>query len=330
MFFGLSLPKFIASLVVSLFLVAYSFSPTSLAMSTGSRPVVAITQIAPHPSLDEIRRGIEDELKAQKIDADLLFENAQGNIAIATQIGQKFVSLKPTVIVPITTPSTQAIYSVAKAQGIPVVFAAVSDPVGAKLVSQIGQAGEGITGISDLSPIAEQISLMQTALPQAKTLGIIYNPGEANSETLVRLLEQSLPKTITLIKAPAINTTDVSSAVKNLASKKVDMIYLPNDNTVVSALNTILQSADEYKIPVFSADPESVKRGCLATVAHSQYQLGRETGVLVAKVLKGENVNTLPIERPKKVEISLNLSVAKKLGIVFPDSLLKQADHKVS
>lgn len=329
MFFGLSLSRFLASLVFIVFCLFLTKFSVSQGIMPQERPVVAITQIAPHPSLDEIRRGIVDELKVQSIDADILFENAQGNIAIATQIAQKFVSQQPTVIVPITTPSTQAVYAAAKAKGIPVVFAAVSDPVGAKLVPQIGQAGDGITGISDLSPIAEQINLMLTVLPNAKTIGIIYNPGEANSEALVRLFEQGLPSTVTLIKAPAINTPDVTQAAKSLASKKVDMIYIPNDNTVISALDAVIQTADEYKIPIFAADPESVKRGCLGAVAHSQYQLGRETGILVAKVLKGEAISTLPVERPKKVEMSLNLAVARKLGILMPESLLMQADHKI-
>ena len=117
--------------------------------------VVAITQIVPHPSLDLIRKGIKDELNDQNLVCEFLYENAQGNIATATQIAQTFVSKKPTVIVPITTPSTQAIYSVASPQNIPVVFAAVNDPVSAKLVPCMDKAGKGITGVSDMPPVAE-------------------------------------------------------------------------------------------------------------------------------------------------------------------------------
>jgi putative ABC transport system substrate-binding protein len=289
------------------------------------RPVVAITQIVSHPSLDQFRKGIEDELKEQKIDCDIHFENAQGNIAIAMQIAQKFASQNPAVIVPISTPSAQTVYSAAKHQHIPVIFTAVSDPVAAKLTPSFDQAGNGITGVSDLSPIEDQVDLIREILPEAKNIGVVSNPGETNSVALLDLFEKEAKmKGMVLIKAVATSSTNVAGAIQSLVGK-VDAIYIPNDNMVISALEAILKIAKDNKAPVFCADPESVGRGCLAAVAHSQYGLGRQTGKMVAKVLKGTGIQALPMEKPLiKVDLSVNKDTAKALNISLPESVLKR------
>ena len=309
-------------------LVSFSMVLASLAASSTKTSVtVAITQIVPHPSLDLIRKGIEDELKEQKIECDILFENAQGNIAIATQIAQKFVSLNPNVIVPITTPSTQAVYAAAHSQNIPVVFAAVNDPVAAKLVPSKDKAGKGITGLSDLPPVAEQVALIQEISPGAKKIGVVYSPGESNSVALLESFEKILAqKDMTLSRATAANMVDVTAVTKSLVGK-VDAIYIPNDNTVVAALESLIKVTRENEIPVFCADPESVKQGCLAAVTHSQYGLGRQAGKMVAKVLKGTDIEKLPIETPAEVELSLNQDTAKALNITFPEAVLARAQH---
>lgn len=293
--------------------------------------VVAITQIVPHPSLDLIRQGIEDELRDQKVACTIEFENAQGNIATATQIAQKFVSQKPAVIVPITTPSAQATYAVvsASAKNIPVVFAAVNDPVAAKLVPDMTKAGKGITGLSDLPPIADQVALIEEILPNIKKVGVVYNPGESNSAALLEIFEKALAqRRITLVRATAANMVDVTAATKSLVGK-VDAIYIPNDNTVVAALEALLRVTRDNGIPVFCADPESVKQGCLGTVAHSQYGLGRQAGKMVAKVLSGIDIQTLPVETPTEVEMSLNRDTADALNITLPEAVVKRAKHVI-
>ncbi|MGV8949094.1 MAG: ABC transporter substrate-binding protein [Candidatus Paracaedibacter sp.] len=316
--------------IIYIGLVSFSMALTSLGASPVKSPaVVAITQIVPHPSLDLIRKGIEDELKDQKIECDILFENAQGNIAIATQIAKKFVSVNPNVIVPISTPSTQTVYAAAYSQNIPVIFAAVNDPVAAKLVPCMDKAGKGITGLSDLPPADEQIALIQEILPGAKKIGVVYNPGESNSVALLESFEKILIQNgMTLFRATAANMIDVTAATKSLVGK-VDAIYIPNDNTVVAALEALIKVIRENEIPVFCADPESVKQGCLATVTHSQYGLGRQTGKMVAKLLKGADIQTLPVERPSVVELSINLDTAKMLNIPLPESVLARAHHVI-
>ncbi len=322
---SLNLKKFVYVGIVLLGMVLASL----MLNPVKNQVTVAITQIVPHPSLDLIRKGIEDELKEQKIECDILFENAQGNIAVASQIATKFVSLKPNVIVPITTPSTQAVYAAANSQNIPVVFAAVNDPVSAKLVPSMDKAGKGITGVSDLPPVADQLALIQEILPKAKKIGVVYNPGESNSVAVLALFEKVLTQNgMTLSRATAANMVDVAAATKSLVGK-VDAIYIPNDNTVVAALEALIKVVQENGIPVFCADPESVKQGCLAAVTHSQYGLGRQTGKMVAKVLKGTDIQKLPVERPAVVELSINQDTAKVLNIAFPEAVLARAQHIV-
>ena len=314
-------------------IIQFGFILASVALSyavgkdsfSAKKSLVAITQIVPHPSLNLIRKGIEDELAMQKIDCDFLFENAQGNIATATQIAQKFVSQNPTIIVPITTPSTQTIYAVARSHNIPVVFAAVNDPVGAKLVPSMEKVGQGITGVSDLPPVKEQVSLIQEILPKAKRVGTLYNPGESNSLAVLKIFEQNVRKKgMTLVRATASNMVEVTAAARSLVGK-VDVIYIPNDNTIVAALESVLKIGQINSIPIISSDPESVKQGCLATMAHCQYGLGRQTGQMVAKILKGVNLQTLSVETPAQIEMGLNQDTAKELKIVFPQSVVKRA-----
>ena len=159
--------------------------------SPNKKNVVAITQIAPHPSLDRIREGIIDTIKACKHkDIEIIFQNAQGNIATATQIAQRFVSLKPSVIVPITTPSAQTACAAASHKEIPVVFVAVTDPVEARLASASGSNMPFVTGVTDAPPYSEQVKQMQRILKKkALTIGIIYNPGEANSLSQITKIE---------------------------------------------------------------------------------------------------------------------------------------------
>lgn len=290
------------------------------------KPTIAITQIVPHLSLDMIRKGIMDVLREEGIAEDqILFENAMGNVATAAQIAQKFVSQKPTVIVPITTPSTQTAYATAKDVGIPVIFGAVSDPVAAKLIPSMQQAGEGITGVADLSPIVQQVELIKTILPNVTTLGVVFNAGEANSVALVSILDKvCASQGIRLVSSTVSSTTDVGAATRALIGR-VEAIYVPNDNTVVSALMSLLQLAQENKIPVFSADPESVGRGCLASLSHNQYQLGRQTGEMVVRYLNGTPLKDLLPAYGKVTELVLNQKVAQNLGITIPEALNQKA-----
>lgn len=284
-------------------------------------PLVAITKITAHPSLDKIEQGIVDELAAQKMFVRIQSDNAQGNMVTATQIAQKIAAQNPKLIIPITTPSTQTVYNAVRGKNIPVVFAAVSDPVSAKLVDKTTLKGKGITGVSDLSPLGEQIDLIQKLQPTIKTIGIIYTPGEANS---VALLEKfkiiAEKKNLKIIESPCLNTNEVVGATRFLLDK-VEAIYIPNDNSVVSALEGLMRTVNK-KLPIYTADPDSVERGCLASVALSQYEIGREVGKVAVQVLKGANPSDLAVVIPTQVEVTLNQPLARFLGIKIPNDLV--------
>lgn len=315
------------AIVVSLFTVAPRLLESKQSHSTPSLPVVAITKIAPHPSLDAIEKGMRDEFKEQGIQVNFLSENAQGSIATASQIAQKFVSQNPQLIIPITTPSAQTVYNaVRKTKGktIPVVFAAISDPVGAKLVNEKTLKGQGITGVSDISPFQQQIELIKNLQPTLTKIGVIYNPGEANAVSLVKKFKEVAEKAgITVIESASPNTNEVVTAARQLITK-VEAIYIPNDNTVVSALESVVRSING-KLPIYAADPDSVERGCLAAAALSQYQIGREVGKVAITVLKGANPSDLPVMTPTNIEVTINSTSAKKLGINIPNELLKSS-----
>ena len=260
---------------------------------------LALTQIVEHPSLDAARRGIVDELAAagfvqgQNLTVD--YQNAQGNPATAAQIARKFAGARPDVIVAIATPSAQAV--AAATRELPIIFCAVSDPVGAKLVGQLERPGGNITGTSDLSPIAEQLDLIRELSPNAKTLGVIYNPGEVNSVSLIGLLKQLAPgRGFRVVEAAAPKSGDVLSAARQLAGK-AEAIYIPLDNTVVSALEAVIKVGREAKIPVYSADTDSVGRGTVASLGFDYYDVGRQTGQQAIRVLRGEKPGDIPVER---------------------------------
>jgi putative ABC transport system substrate-binding protein len=301
--------------------------PSPLKLAAESFRTVALTQIVEHPSLDAARRGILDELAAagftpgQNLKVD--YQNAQGNPATAAQIARKFVGEQPDVIVAITTPSAQAVAAVTRE--LPIVFCSVSDPVGAKLVSNLDKPSGNITGTSDLSPIAEQLDLIRELSPKVKTLGVIYNPGETNSVSLVGLLKQLAPgKGFQVVEAAAPKSGDVLSAARQLAGK-AEAIYIPLDNTVVSALEAVIKVGREAKIPIYSADTDSVGRGTVASLGFDYYDVGRQTGQQVVRVLRGEKPGAIPVERVRKLNLFLNPQAAEAIGMRIPDAVRQRA-----
>ncbi len=316
------MPIFASGLTAILLLITSFF-----AFAAESPRTVALTQIVEHPSLDAARHGILDELAAagytpgQNLKID--YQNAQGNPITAAQIARKFVGDRPDVIVTITTPSAQAV--VAATRELPVVFCSVSDPLGAKLVNNLAKPGGNVTGTSDLSPIAEQLDLIRELSPDAKKLGVLYNPGEANSVSLVALLKtQASGKGLQVIEATAPKSGDVLSAARQLAGK-AEAIYIPLDNTVVSALEAVIKVGRDARIPVYSADTDSVGRGTVASLGFDYYDVGRQTGQQVVRILRGEKPGDIPVERVKKLNLYINLQAAEAMGVTIPDSIRQRA-----
>jgi putative tryptophan/tyrosine transport system substrate-binding protein len=291
------------------------------------RVTVAVTAIVEHPALDAARDGIKEALAEAGYEdgrnLTFLYESAQGNPATAAQIARKLVGEAPSVIVPISTPSAQAV--VGATREIPVVFTAVTDPVGAKLVADPKRPGGNVTGMSDLSPIGKHLDLVKEIVPAARTLGVIYNPGEANSLTLLELLRAEAPaRGLAVEEAPAPKSADVLPAAQSLVGS-VDAIYVPTDNTVVTALEAIVRVGRQNKLPVLAGDTDSVPRGAIAALGFNYGDVGRQTGRIVARVLKGEKPGDIPVEGVEITELFVNPGAAEAMGVTIPEAVLARA-----
>ncbi|EAY67845.1 hypothetical protein BDAG_00538 [Burkholderia dolosa AU0158] len=287
---------------------------------------VKVLSIVDHPALDAIRDGVRAELKAQGYGDDKLkweYQSAQGNTGTAAQIARKFVGDRPDVIVAIATPAAQAV--VAATKSVPVVYSGVTDPVAAQLVKGWGPSGTNVTGVSDKLPLDRQVALIKRVVPNAKTVGMVYNPGEANSVVVVKELKELLAKQgMTLKEAAAPRTVDIGPAAKSLIGK-VDVIYTNTDNNVVSAYEALVKVANEAKIPLVAGDTDSVKRGGIAALGINYGDLGRQTGKIVARILKGEKPGAIASETSSNLELFVNTGAAAKQGVTLAPDLVKEA-----
>ena len=283
------------------------------APALASDKTVLVTAIVEHPALDSVRDGIKDELKDEGFEAGKNlkweYQSAQGNTGTAAQIARKFIGDKPDAIVGIATPSAQAL--VAASKTIPIVYSAVTDPVAAQLVKDWKASGGNVTGVSDLLELQKQIDLIKRVVPNAKRIGMVYNPGEANSVVVVKSIKELLNKSgMTLVEAAAARTVDVGSAAKSLIGK-VDVIYTNTDNNVVSAYESLVKVGNDAKIPLIASDTDSVKRGAIAALGINYYDLGRQTGKVVARILKGEKAGDIASATSTKLELFVNTTAAQ-------------------
>ncbi|MEH0761423.1 ABC transporter substrate-binding protein [Vibrio sp. 16] len=311
-------------MAVAMLAGAALLSSTSIMAKTAK---VAVSQIVEHPALDATRQGLIDGLKAkgyqQGENLEFDYKTAQGNPAIAVQIARQFVGEKPDVLVGIATPTAQALVSATRS--IPVVFTAVTDPVGAKLVSQMEQPGKNVTGLSDLSPVAQHVELIKELLPDVKSIGVVFNPGEANAVTLVKLLKESAKAhRLEVVEATALKSADVQSATQAIAEKS-DVIYAPTDNTVASAIEGMIVAANQAKTPVFGGATSYVEKGAIAGLGFDYYQVGVQTADYVAAILEGSDPGELDVKVAKGSDLVVNQGVAKQLGLTVPASVLDRA-----
>ncbi len=288
---------------------------------------VAVSQIVEHPALDAARQGIQDELaeNGYVVGKNLKwsYESAQGSPSTAAQIAKKFAGEKPDLVIGISTPSAQTL--AASARGIPLIFSAVTDPLAAKLVTNLEKPGGLITGTSDALPIEKHLDLIQELVPTIKRLGVMFNPGEANSVSSVNQLRSAAEKRgWEIVEGGAAKTSEVLAAARSLVGK-VDAIYVPTDNTVVSAFESVVRVGQQAKLPVIAGDTSSVDRGAIAAIGFNYYDVGRQTGRMAVRVLKGEKPGDIAVETVQKTELYLNKGSAVKMGVTFSDALIARA-----
>lgn len=309
-----------------------SLSALTLAMSASMATAaevksVAVTAIVEHPALDSARDGILDALNEagykQGENLKWQYQSAQGNTGTAAQIARKFIGDKADVLVGIATPTAQAL--VAGTRQIPVVFTAVTDPVQAQLTPSREASGTNVTGVSDVLELDKQIELIKEIVPEVKKIGMVYNPGEANSVAVVEAFKKLLPEHgLELVEAAAPRTVDVRNAALSLAGK-VDVIYTNTDNNVVSAYEALAKVGNDTKTPLIASDTDSVKRGAIAALGVDYRDLGQQTGRIVVRILNGEAPGSIAPQTSENLQLFINVTAAEKQGVLLTEGLLLRA-----
>ncbi len=296
--------------------------------TAGETPIkIGITQIVEHPALDSARQGFQDAL-AQEGWTNVTFDmqNAQGDMATATTIARKFAGDRVDLILAIATPTAQAAAQVTS--DIPILITAVTDPVAAGLVETMETPGTNVTGTTDMTPVKTQLELLLEIAPSVQRVGVLFNVGEVNSVVQVELAKQVAGDLgLEIVEAGATTSGEVLEAARSLLGR-VDAIYVPTDNTVVSALESVIMVAEDNDLPLIVGEEESVVRGGLATTGINYYDLGFQTGLMAIQVLNGADPSTMAIQSADRVETVLNLEAARNMGIEFPPSLLERA-HRI-
>jgi putative ABC transport system substrate-binding protein len=304
-----------------------SSSSASPSADTSKAYKIGITQIVTHPALDAAVDGFKAAL-AEKGFTNITYDdqNAQGDMATASSIAQKFAGEGLDLILGVATPTTQAV--VKADQTTPIVFTAVTDPVGAGIVTDPEAPTGNVTGVSDMLPVEPHIELIKAIVPDAKTVGVIYNAGESNSVFLIKAEKEAAAKAgIEIVDATASNSSEVQAAAQSLVGR-VDAISVLTDNTAVSALESIIKIAEQNKIPLISGDTDSVKRGAVAAYAFDYEDLGKQAGYQAAEILSGTPIKDIPVEYAKNLQLSINEKAAKAMGVTIPTDLVDKAANK--
>ncbi|MCR5699415.1 MAG: ABC transporter substrate-binding protein [Treponemataceae bacterium] len=287
---------------------------------------IGIAKIVQHDALDAVEQGIIDAVKDSGISASYDLQNANGDANTASQIASQFRDENVDVAVGIATPVALALANTIKTT--PVVFATVTDPLGAGLVSTVEHGENNVTGMSDELPSKEHIKLFKE-IAGIKTLGYIYTASEDNSISSLELVRSACKENgIALVEQSISNSSEVRQAAQAIVDR-VDGIYLTTDNTVFSALPSLVQVFNNAKKPIFSGDVTGAKNGgCFMASGFNYYKAGYATGEIVVSILKGASPDTIPVRfmtKPEDSDLLFDLDAAKACGITIPDEYLKKA-----
>lgn len=285
---------------------------------------VKLSYIVDHPAIDAAREGMIAALAEGGFEEgktmSLEVQSAQGAMPTQVQINEKFVGDAPDIILAISTPSAQT--AMAATKDIPIVFAAVTDPLAAGLVDSYKAPGRNLTGSSDMTPIDKHMALIQQIVPGAKTIGVIFNGGEANSVAQVEAVKVEAAKAgLAVVEATAVQSSAVIDAARSLVGK-VDAIYVPTDSTVVSAIEAVVRVGQDADLPVIAADTSSVERGAVAALGFNYFDIGHAAGEDAVAILKGADPATIPVAFIDKLDLYVNPGSAAKMGVTLPDDLL--------
>ncbi len=291
---------------------------------------VGICKIVEHPALDAVEQGVIDALTAagyeRGVDVEYLLASAQGDPGTAVAIAQDYQARGVGLVVAIATPTAQAAVQVFQGTATPIIYAAVTDPVGAGLVPSATDpsTNQNVTGVSDMIPVAAHLELLRDLGSGIHRVGMVYNPGEANSVILTGLAQQAAPGLgLEIVTAPADSTANVPMAAQSLIGR-VDAYYVTTDNAVVSAIDSVLAASEEAGVPFLVADPTSLAHATLSA-GFDYYEHGLLVGEVVRRVLAGARPDSIPVTYQSKAEVQLNLDQAARIGLAFPAAVIDAA-----
>ncbi|MCM3767838.1 ABC transporter substrate-binding protein [Neobacillus niacini] len=284
---------------------------------------VGISQFAPHPSLDAATEGFKKALEDKGLEVKFDEQNAQADMNNTQTIAKNFVGDKVDLIFANATPSATAALNATK--DIPIIFTSVTDPVGAGLVEAFDKPGKNITGTTDNHPDATKKTInFITEEVKAKNIGVIYNSGEQNSEVQVKEVEKLAEgKGAKLVKVSVANTSEVKQAAESLVGR-VDAIYIPTDNTVVTALDSVISVANSKKIPLFVGELDSMKKGAVAASGFNYYDIGYQSGLMAVDILTGKKkASEINVELPSSLKLVINKDAAEAQGLTVKEEWSK-------
>lgn len=286
---------------------------------------VGLVQLVEHPALDAASRGIQDAMKARGLKVAFDVQNAQADQSNLANIAQRFVSQEYPLIFAVATPAAQTMANATKQT--PIVATAVTDYEAAKLVVSKDKPGTNVTGSSDLNPIGQQLDLIMQFVPQAKTIGTIYNSSEINSQFQVEILKKELTRyNVKLVEGTVSSVNDVQQVAQGMVGK-IDALYVPTDNIIASAMPVLTKITTPAKVPVITGEEGPLQGGGLATVGVDYYELGKIAGNMGADILEGKaKPADMPIQYQTQFKVKVNEPVLKALGLQLPESLKGKAE----
>ncbi|KGP72139.1 ABC transporter substrate-binding protein [Pontibacillus yanchengensis] len=285
---------------------------------------IGVTQIVEHPSLDAAQKGFKQAFKDEGVEAEFDVQLAQGDAKNNQTIAKKFAGDDVDLIFANSTPSAQSALNVTNE--IPIVFTSVTDPVGSSLVESMENPGGNVTGTTDTHPDAVPNTIDFIKDTGAKKVGMIYNPSEQNSVAQVKNVKKIADGKLDIKEATVTSTAEVKQAAESLAGK-VDAFYIITDNTVVSALESVLQVGQQQDTPVFVGELDSVKRGGFAAYGFDYFDIGYEAGQKALKILEeGKNPGEIPVSYPQNLKLQINKDAAEKMGVELKEEWKQDAE----
>lgn len=317
----------LSSILLGISLFSGCSNLTGKSISQESTVNIGISQIASHSALDSAREGFIEALDSNGFkegeNLKLEMQNAEGDIPTSQMISQSFVSSKKDLIFAIGTPAAQAAFNTTK--DIPIITTAVTDAVQAGLVKSKDKSGTNVAGTSDAVPLEKQLKLIKEIVKDVKTIGVLFNTSEVNSEIQVNELKELAKKNNIEVIAQGISSVnDISQSLESILGK-IDVLYTPADNLVASAMPIIANKAIANKIPIMGAEEAHVKNGALITEGINYKKLGFEAGLMASDVLKGKDISELPVKALEDTELVINEDTLKSLSIDIDKEIMSRA-----